>query len=137
MSLRTRLRQLERSVGPPPAPLPELTPEEIEQRLRWWLGGQTYNRGVFDAEPEFRPAWSHYHRLWEIYTQGWSPLQAVWLAREQPDFEEARRRVVAIMLRVLRQQPAPARVLAAVLEVMVPEPAYPTPKQFLQQEPPI
>ena len=34
--------------------------------------------GVFDADPDFQPAWSHYHRLWEIHTGGYSQLQAVW-----------------------------------------------------------
>jgi hypothetical protein len=36
--------------------------------------------------------------------------------REHPDFEEARRRVVPIMVRVLWQQPSPFRGLAGMLE---------------------
>jgi hypothetical protein len=116
MKLRARLLRLEKEVGPAPAPPPELTAAEWAPRIEGWLGKQTYGRGTFDADPEFRPAWSHNHRLGEIHTQGWSPLHAVWIVREQPDFEEARRQVVPIMARVLRRQPLPFRALAEALE---------------------
>src|SRR5438034_11292407 len=49
------------------------------------------------------------------YTTLFRSLHSVWLVREQPDFEEARRRVLAVMIRVLEQQPAPTRELAALL----------------------
>jgi hypothetical protein len=68
MSLRTRLHRLEVRLGPPSDPTPLPTTEELVKRLEWWLGGQTYNRGVFDDDPNFRPAWSRYQRLWEIHT---------------------------------------------------------------------
>jgi hypothetical protein len=115
VKLRSRLRRLEKEVGPLPDPPRALTPEELVQRLLWWLQGQTYGLGVFDDDPEFRPAWSRYHRLWEVHTQGWSPLHAVWLVREQPDFEEARWRVVPIMIRLLRQQPSRFRGITKLL----------------------
>src|SRR5262245_41091962 len=81
-----------------------------------------YNRGIFDNDPEFPPAWSRYHRLREIYTQRWWPLHAVWLVRERADFEEARQRVLAIIVRVLRKEASPFRVLAEVLGQTAPEP---------------
>jgi hypothetical protein len=115
MTLRRRLGRLEVSVGPPPTPLPPPSPEDLEQRLQEGVGEQTYNRGVFDDDPEFRPAWSHYHRLWEVHTGGYSPLQAVWLVREPEEFEAARRAVVAVMVRVLAGQPYPQRALGVLL----------------------
>jgi hypothetical protein len=127
MKLRTRLRRLEKQVGPPPPEAPPLTTEALPDRIPGWLPGQTYNHGIFDDDPEFRPAWSRYHHLWEKYTQGWSPLQAVWMLREQPDFEDARRRVVAVMVRVLRQQASPFRVLAEVLGLAITGPNDPRP----------
>jgi hypothetical protein len=114
--MRTCLQRLEKQVGPPPPEEPLLTTEALLDRILGWLQGQTYNRGIFDGDPEFRPAWSRYHRLWEKYTQGWSPLHTVWMLREQPDFEESRRRVVSIMVRVLRRQPQPFCILAEVIE---------------------
>ena len=122
MSLRRRLGRLEERVGPPPAPAPAWSPEERRRRLEAWVREQTYHRGVFDADPEFRPAWSCYHRLWEVHTRGYSSLQAVWLVRQPPEFEESRRRVVAVMVRVLERQPPPLRALAAVLGHAVPGP---------------
>ena len=62
MRLRTRLHRLEERLRPPSAPAPPKT-EELAKGLEWWLGEQTYNRGVFDGDPTFRPAWSHYRRL--------------------------------------------------------------------------
>src|SRR5438046_1938972 len=82
-------------------PRQQLTDQELEQRPEWWIGQQTYNRGVFDADPEFRPAWSRYHQLWAVhlYEPGTSPpLAAVWLPRQAAEFEEARRRVLALMI---------------------------------------
>jgi hypothetical protein len=92
MSPRSRVRRLTDRFGPQPAPIPELTHEERINRLLCWIGNQTYNRGIFDADPEFRPAWSHYHDLWRTYTHAWCPLTAVWVTWQQPDFEAARRR---------------------------------------------
>jgi hypothetical protein len=121
MKLRRRLGRLEVRVGPPLEPEAELSPEEVEQRLGAWLGHETYNRGLFDADPDFRPGWSHYHRVWVVHTMGYSPLGAVWLAREPAEFEEARRRVVAVMVRVLEQQPGPLQHLAELLRGSLPE----------------
>src|SRR5207249_3369557 len=90
MTLRRRLLRLEGRAGPEPEPAPPLTPEEFKQRVERWVGAQTYNRGIFDADPEFRPAWSRYHRLWEVHTGGYSSLQAVWLPRQPAEFEAAR-----------------------------------------------
>jgi hypothetical protein len=115
MTMRARLRRVREMLGPPPEPAPELSHEERLQGTVWWLDGQTYNRGIFDADPEFRPAWSRYHDLWSANIHGRSPLAAVWVRWRQPDLEEARRRVVEIMVRVLRLQPSPVRVLAKVL----------------------
>jgi hypothetical protein len=124
MSLRRRLGRLEERLGPPPEPEPPLSPEEVdaelEARLQEWIGAETYNRGVFDTDPEFRPAWSRYHRLWEVHTRGYSPLQAVWLPREGPEFEAARRQVVCVMVRVLEQQPEPLRSVGVLLASSVP-----------------
>jgi hypothetical protein len=116
MSLRSRVRRLADRFGPPPEPRPELSWEERTERLAEWISGQTYNRGIFDVDSEFRPAWSRYHHLWQTYTLGLSPLNAIWIRREQPDFEEARRQMVGIMVRVLRQEPSPVRVVAKILE---------------------
>jgi hypothetical protein len=125
MSLRRRLGRLEERLGPPPEPEPPLSPEELdaalEAQLREWIGAETYNRGLFDADPEFRPAWSRYHRLWEVHARGHSPLEAVWLPGEQPEFEAARRRAVAVMARVLEQQPEPLRWLGPALASSVPQ----------------
>jgi hypothetical protein len=121
MRLRLRLGRLEQRVGPPPAPQPLPSVEELDRGLRAWVRGQTYNRGVFDADPEFRPAWSRYHQLWEVHTGGYSPLQAVWLARPEPEFEAARRRVVAVMVRLLERQPEPLRSLGVLLASAIPE----------------
>jgi hypothetical protein len=74
--------------------------------------------GVFHvagSDPNFRPAWSRYHRLWEIHTGGYSPLHAVWLPRESKEFEEARQAVLPIMGRVLLQQPRPTNLLGRAL----------------------
>jgi hypothetical protein len=76
---------------------------------------------VFDADPELRPAWSRYHRLWGVHARGHLPPQAVWLAREQPEFEAAGRRVVAVMVRVLEQQPEPGRSIGVLLALSVPQ----------------
>jgi hypothetical protein len=116
MSLQSRLRRLTERLGAAPAASTELSPEERMKRLEWWISGQTYNRGVLDTDPEFRPAWSHYHDLWQADRQGRFPLDAVWLTRKQPDFEAARCRVVGIMVRVLRLQPSPVCVIAEILE---------------------
>jgi hypothetical protein len=105
-------------MGPPPPPQPPLSTRELVQRIEWWLDDETYNRGIFDADPEFRPAWSHYHDLWQTYTLGYSPLEAVWLRRAEPDFEEARRRVVEIMMRVARLQPSPINALPEILDCL-------------------
>jgi hypothetical protein len=118
MNLRTRLHRLEERLGPP-SDTPLLpTTEELVTRLEWWLGEQTYNRGVLDGDPHFRPAWSRYHRLWDIHTGGYSPLHAVWLPREPADFEEARQAVLPIMGRVLQQQPRPTTFLDRVLAAL-------------------
>jgi hypothetical protein len=53
MSLKSRLRRLAVQLGPPPAALDPLSPQEAMQRLEWWIGNQTYNRGIFDADPQF------------------------------------------------------------------------------------
>jgi hypothetical protein len=65
MSLGARLHPLAKRLGPPPEPSPELSEEGRANRLASWISGQTYNRGIFDADFEFRPAWSHYHELWQ------------------------------------------------------------------------
>jgi hypothetical protein len=103
MKLRTRLHRLEDRLGPPSYPTLLPTTEELVKRLEWWLGGQTYNRGVFDGDPAFRPAWSRYYRLWAIHTGGYSLLHAVWLPREPADFEEVRQAVLPITGRVLQR----------------------------------
>jgi hypothetical protein len=95
-----------------------MSPKEMVQRLVWWFEKETYNRGIFDSDPEFRPAWSHYHHLWQTYTHGHSPLGAVWLRRAEPDFEEARRRVVDIINRVARLQPSPVNWFPEILECL-------------------
>jgi hypothetical protein len=95
--------------------------EERMRRLECWIGNQTYNRGIFDVDAEFRPAWSHYHDLWRTYSHAWCPLTAVWVRWQQPDFEAARRRVVEIMIRVARLQPSPVHVVAKVLARTVPD----------------
>jgi hypothetical protein len=105
-------------MGPPPPPQPPLSTKELVQRIEWWLEDEAHNRGIFDADPEFRPAWSHYHDLWQSYTHGYSPLAAVWLRRAEPDFEEARRRVVEIMMRVARKQLSPVKELPEILECL-------------------
>jgi hypothetical protein len=125
MSLRSRVRRLADRFGQPPEPRPELSGEERSKRLASWISGQTYNRGIFDADSEFRPAWSRYQSLWSAHNCGRSPPTAVWIKGRQPDFEEARRRVVEIMVRVLRLQPSPVRVLAKVLGRTIPEPSVP------------
>jgi hypothetical protein len=103
-------------LGPPEPPRPPMSTQDLLLRLGRWIGDETYNRGIFDSDPGFRPAWSHYHELWQRYTFAYSPLEAVWLKRAEPDFDEARRRVVEIMIRVARLQPSPVRVLAKILE---------------------
>jgi hypothetical protein len=120
MSLRSRVRRLADRFGPPPEPRPELSGEERAKRLADWISGQTYNRGIFDADPEFRPAWSRYHDLWQTYRHVKAPLGAVWRKRQDLDFEVARRNVVAIMVRALRVQPSPACVVAKILERTIP-----------------
>src|SRR5258707_548714 len=93
-------RPLPPAPGSPPAPSPELTDEELGQRLQWWIGQHTYNRGVFDTDPALRPAWSRYHAPWQVhlYDPGGSPpLNAVWVPRRAAEFEAARRQVLAIM----------------------------------------
>jgi hypothetical protein len=67
-----------------------------------------------------RLSWSRYHSLWSAHNCGRSPLTAIWLKVRQPDFEEARRRVVGIVVRVLRLQRSPVRVLARILERTIP-----------------
>ena len=99
----------------------QLTDQELEQRLQWWISQQTYNQGVFDADPEFRPAWSRYHRLWEVHLydpDGTPPLAAVWLPRQAAEFEEARRGVLAVMIAELRAQPGPDELLGRLLEAL-------------------
>ena len=99
----------------------QLTDQELEQRLQWWISQQTYNQGVFDADPEFRPAWSRYHRLWEVhlYEPGDTPpLAVVWLPRQAVEFEEARRRVLAIMIAELRKQAGPDELLGRLLAAL-------------------
>jgi hypothetical protein len=125
MSLRSRVRRLADRFGPPPKSCPELSGEERAKRLESWISGQTYNRGIFDADPEFRPAWSRYHDHWQTYWHVRAPLGAVWHKREGPDFEAARRNVVAVMVRALRLQPSPVRVLAKVLGRTIPELSVP------------
>ncbi len=96
--LQIRLRRLEVRSGPPPAPATpavELTEEEIAQRVQWWLGRETYNRGIFDDDPAFRPAWSRYHELWQRHAHSFSPLHAVWLPQQPAEFEAARRAATA------------------------------------------
>jgi hypothetical protein len=53
MSLKSRLRRLAERFGPPPEPILELSAEEAMQRLEWRIGDQTYNCGMFDADPQF------------------------------------------------------------------------------------
>jgi hypothetical protein len=116
MSLRIRLLRLAKRFGPPRPPRPPMSAQELLEGIQRLIGDETYNRGIFDSDPEFRPTWSHYHDLWQTYTHGYLPLEAVWLRRTEPDFEEARRRVVEIIIRVASLQPSPVNALAEILE---------------------
>jgi hypothetical protein len=41
-------------------------------------------------------------------------LHSIWLKREQPDFEEARKKVVTIMIRVLAEHGGPTFLISAL-----------------------
>jgi hypothetical protein len=117
-NLRARLARLEATL-PDPLPEPEpLSSEEVLEGIEQFIHKATYNpAGVFDDDPEFRHAWTRYHRLWELHTGGYlGPLDAVWLRRTPEKFEEARQQVVGVMLRVLEHShKKPLRVLGEVL----------------------
>jgi len=36
-----------------------MSSKELLQRLEWWIEKETYNPGIFDSDPEFRPARLH------------------------------------------------------------------------------
>jgi hypothetical protein len=124
MTLRSRLRRLEENLGPQPAPPPTRSLQEYVQGFLWWLDNQTYNRGVFDEDPEFRPAWSRYNEIscvWSLSPenrgQPYIPLHNIWTPRPDPVVEEARLKVLPIMQRVLRQYEGGVR--GKFLEVLV------------------
>jgi hypothetical protein len=110
MNLDHRFNRLEDKIGPATVQSLELTAAELEERLAWWIGQQTYHPGFFDSDPAFRPAWDDYHRLWNIEIldhspHGYAPLHAVWVGRQPAELETARRLVVEIMARNLKAQP--------------------------------
>src|SRR5262249_10591059 len=119
--LWARLRRVEEHVGPPPAPRRPMTVQELKQRVQWWIGAQTYNHGVLDANAAFRPAWSRYHQWWDrelsvrVMTE---PLQALWVPRQPAEFEVARREVLQLIIAELRGQPGAEKLLGWLLEAL-------------------
>ncbi len=90
----------------------------IHSRLGRLVGDRRLVPSSDGDDSAFRPAWSQYHRLWEVHTGGWSHLHAVWLTREPLEFEEARRAVLPIMLGVLERQPRPASLVGRVMKAL-------------------
>jgi hypothetical protein len=116
--MKARLQRLHDRLGPPPPPATRLTSEELVQRLEWWLGKETYNRGVFDRDPAFRPAWLRYYEVWCRHSHGWWPLHTVWRPCLHAEVDAARQEVLAIMVRILERQPRPLRFLGDLLAAL-------------------
>jgi hypothetical protein len=148
MGTRERLANLEKAVAALPGSDVDLTdwsngdlalaahlqvdPAEVAERfenLTWFLEAEAYpGPGIFDVDPEFRPAWNRFTELW--FDHHCSSSGGNWLAGccdfwtrapQQPEVLAAQHRVLDIMRRVLLAHPQYA-VLGKLIPPSDPEP---------------
>ncbi len=114
--------------------LVQLEPEVAErfEHLTWFLSEEATaapGKGLFDTDPEFRPAWDHFVSLWFHHGEGCGRAAEAWSISccdfwgrppAHPKVRTAQARVRDIMRRVLLAEPK-----YAVLAKLFPPPAAP------------